>query len=294
MIYSGRPTICPLDGIARPRASSTVFIMTPSIDVLPPTPGGLVTTEAIPCRVAESRTCETTRAALKVRAREDIKTVDGLVRYRARVSPDATLLAYPSSGINYVNYTASQLDAFAYRVGKHYQQLIPSRNSSKEKPRVIGLLGPSNLEYIVTILALIKLGHTVLFLSTRISLEAILFLMKETGAGHLVADGSFSEIAGKLRNSALCVEAVDIASRDIFEFPVEAAEGTRLDHALDPDVEASYDCWIIHSSGTHGSLGHVFLFAFVLTSTAQAPRDCPNPFTRDKAPPWPIGSTVWT
>lgn len=222
--------------------------MTPSIDVLHPTPGGLVSKEAILHRVTEVATRETSRAS-KDKAGEDIKTVDGLVRYRARISPDGTILAYPSTGINYVNYTASQLDAFAYRVGKYYEQFIPGRRSSKEKPVVVGLLGPSNLEYIVTLLALVKLGHTILFLSTRISTDAIESLVEATNARFLITDPKYSEMAGKLGNSAPRVQTIEIASRNVFEFPVEATGDTRLDQALDQNIEASYDCWIIHSSG---------------------------------------------
>lgn len=231
--------------------------MSPSIDVLPLTPRDLISKNAILSGATEIATHETTGGS-KDKARQDVKTVDGLVRYRARASPDATIVAYPSTGIDYVNYTASQLDAFAYRVGKYYQQFIPCRRSSKDKPGVIGLLGLSNLEYIVTLLALVKLGHTILFLSTRISPDAVASLMTETKASYLITDLRFSGTAGRLGTAIPRVQTIEIASRNMFEFPVETTGDTRLDQGLDPDIEASYDCWIIHSSGRfHGGGRHV-------------------------------------
>lgn len=50
-------------------------------------------------------------------------TVDALMRKRSEESPHLKLVSYPSSGINYVDYTARQLDIFAFRVARH----IPSQ-----------------------------------------------------------------------------------------------------------------------------------------------------------------------
>ena len=82
--------------------------------------------------------------------------------------------------VYFVDYTLRQLDVFAFRVATQYQSLIPARKSSDEKPVTVALLGPSNFEYLVTLLALFKLGHTCLFLSTRISQAAVDNLVKGT------------------------------------------------------------------------------------------------------------------
>jgi acyl-CoA synthetase (AMP-forming)/AMP-acid ligase II len=177
-----------------------------------------------------------------------IRTIDDLIRHRATTFPDAVLASYPSAGIEYVDYTAQSLDTFAYRVGRHYQNIIPSRKSSSEKPTVVGLLGPSNLEYMITMLALIKLGHTILFLSTRISAEAVESLMTTTGAQFLVADSRHLETAHKAVASSQ-VPVVEIASRGVFDFPVKAHGDTRLDAQLDPAIETKNIIYIIHSSG---------------------------------------------
>uniref|UniRef100_A0A8H7K449 gluconokinase n=1 Tax=Bionectria ochroleuca TaxID=29856 RepID=A0A8H7K449_BIOOC len=181
----------------------------------------------------------------------DLFTVDSLVRRRARSNPDIHAISYPSSGIDFVNYTVQQLDVFAWRVAKQYEQSLPVRSSSAEKPRVIALLGPSNLEYLITLLALTKLGHTVLPLSTRIPQPAIENLMNVTGAQTLIAEARFLELAGKVSDS-MSIELLEIAPRSVFEFPIEVHAETKLDQALDPKIEQDNIAFIIHSSGSTG------------------------------------------
>ncbi|KAF3045960.1 putative secondary metabolism biosynthetic enzyme [Didymella heteroderae] len=181
-----------------------------------------------------------------------IQTVDALIRHRARTFPHATIVAYPSSGIDFVDYSMQQLDVFAYRVARHYQTFIPTRTSSDVKPTTVGLLGPSNFEYAVTMLALTKLGHTVLFLSTRISQLAIESLIATTGATYLLADGRFLQTAADVQVNMPSVYVEEIAKQSVFDFPIEVHADTRLDHQLDHNVETFNNIYIIHSSGSTG------------------------------------------
>ncbi|GKT51519.1 non-canonical non-ribosomal peptide synthetase FUB8 [Colletotrichum spaethianum] len=181
-----------------------------------------------------------------------IKTVDELVRRRARAHPDQVIVSYPSSGITYVNYTMRQLDVFAYRVAKLYEQRIPSRLSSDEKPTTVAVLGPSNFDYLVTMLALTKLGHTTLFLSTRISQEAIESLIGVTGAQYLLADKRYLETAEAAKQTLPHLDVFEIAGQSTFDFPIELHADTRLDYGRDLSVETNNLIYIIHSSGSTG------------------------------------------
>ncbi|KAF2626294.1 male sterility protein [Macroventuria anomochaeta] len=181
-----------------------------------------------------------------------IQTVDALIRHRARTYPHATIVAYPSSGVDFVDYSMQQLDVFAYRVARHYQTFIPTRTSSDAKPTTVALLGPSNFEYAVTMLALTKLGHTVLFLSTRISQLAIESLIETTGATYLLADARFLQTAADVQANMPSVYVEEIAKQSLFDFPIEVHADTRLDYQLDHNVEASNNVYIIHSSGSTG------------------------------------------
>lgn len=178
-----------------------------------------------------------------------LMTVDEILRRRARTDPDLPVVSYPSSGIEYVDYTFQQLDVFAYRVGKQLQAVIPSRTSSKEKRTVVAMLGPSNLEYLVTMMGLFKLGHTVLFLSTRISVPAIESLIKSTGATYLIADPRYLDSSLATKEQVPGLQVLDMPTRTIFEFPIDAVGDTQLDAALDPSVETNQIVYIIHSSG---------------------------------------------
>ncbi|KAK2059827.1 male sterility protein [Colletotrichum caudatum] len=181
-----------------------------------------------------------------------IQTVDELVRRRAQAHPDRVIVSYPSSGITYVDYTMRQLDVFAYRVAKVYERRIPSRLTSDEEPTTVAVIGPSNFDYLVTMLALTKLGHTTLFLSTRISQEAIESLISVTGAQYLLADKRYLETAGAAKLTLPHLDVSEIAGRSTYDFPVEVHADTRLDYGRDLSVETNNLVYIIHSSGSTG------------------------------------------
>ena len=180
-------------------------------------------------------------------------TVDAMMRQRSEEAPETQLVSYPSSGINYVDYTARQLDTFAFRVAQKYATTMPPRSSSSQVASVVGLLGPSNFDYLITILALTKLGHTVLFLSTRISPAAYESLLKATGAASLLIDESFKNLAETLSPSLPKLKIDMIAKSDVYEGAVGTVNvDTRLTYGLDPEKENNQLAWIIHSSGSTG------------------------------------------
>jgi acyl-CoA synthetase (AMP-forming)/AMP-acid ligase II len=178
-----------------------------------------------------------------------IRTVDELVRRRARAYPDRVIVSYPSEGINYVDYTMRQLDVFAYRVAKVYERHLPMRKSSNEEPMTVAVLGPSNFDYLITMLALSKLGHTTLFLSTRISQEAIENLITTTGAVCLLADSRYLATAEATQRSLGGLNVLQTAGKSTYDFPIEVHADTRMDSHLDLAKETNNRVYIIHSSG---------------------------------------------
>ncbi|KAK7408942.1 hypothetical protein QQX98_008886 [Neonectria punicea] len=181
-----------------------------------------------------------------------LQTVDSLIRQRALLHPHTYAISYPSSGTNLVHYTIQQLDIFAWRVAKHYEEKLPVRRTSAEKPIVVAILGPSNLEYLITMLALSKLAHTVLLLSTRIPQAAIESLINITGAAAIVADNRHLEISGEVQKSISALQLLEIGGRHLFEFSIEAHGDTQMDAALDGSTETQNIAFIIHSSGSTG------------------------------------------
>ncbi|SPO06446.1 related to NRPS-like enzyme [Cephalotrichum gorgonifer] len=193
-----------------------------------------------------------TAAALGDNDDSDVQTVDQLIRKRAKTHPHHVVVSYPSSGVEYVDYTMQQLDVFAYRVAKVYQAHAPPRTSSAEKPSVVAIIGPSNLDYLVSILALTKLGHTVLFLSTRITQEAVDNLLTSTGASFLLYDPKHAETAGASQKAVPGLGVLEIATGSSYNFPIEVHADTNLTEHLDTEIETGYHVWIIHSSGSTG------------------------------------------
>ncbi|KAJ9257377.1 hypothetical protein DTO207G8_2131 [Paecilomyces variotii] len=184
---------------------------------------------------------------------QEPRTIDELVRHRASLGSGQPVIAYPKSGIDYVEYPLRDLDIFAYRVAKKIASRIPVRSSSSEKQTVVGVLGPSDLSYLVILLALSKLGHSALLLSTRISIEAYVSLLETTNSRNLMVHESFRDVAEELKRRIPDLQVNEIPSRDVYDFPVEdGSVDTNLTPHLDPAQETEHTVWIIHSSGSTG------------------------------------------
>lgn len=123
------------------------------------------------------------------------------------------------------------------------------RKNSETIPTTVALLGPSNFDYLITILALTKLGHTILFLSTRISEVAIRSLIATTGATFLLADTRYMKTAAEVKKSMEGLKIDRIAGSSVYDFPIEVHADTRLDYHLDQEIENLNNVYIIHSSG---------------------------------------------
>lgn len=177
-------------------------------------------------------------------------TIDELVRHRAALGADQPKISYPRTGIEYVDYSLHQLDIFAFRVAELIAGVVPPRNNSSEKPAVIALLGPSHLNYLVSLLALSKLGHSVLLLSTRISVEAYVSLMETTQSRQLLIHGSFDDTADDLRARLPGLRVAIIPNQDSYDYPISNTVDTNLVPHLDRVIEAKNIAFIIHSSGS--------------------------------------------
>ncbi len=184
---------------------------------------------------------------------QSLRTVDELMRHRAAFYPHEHAISYPHEGVKFVDYSFQQLDVFAWRVAQRYSTRIPAREDSSDKPKVIALLGPSNLEYLISLLALAKLGHTALLLSTRIPQVAIESLIQATGAEAVIADRRHLAVAENTQANAGRLQVWELAARSAFEFPIDLQGDTCMTPHLHPEEEQNYYSFIIHSSGKTAS-----------------------------------------
>jgi acyl-CoA synthetase (AMP-forming)/AMP-acid ligase II len=165
--------------------------------------------------------------------------MDKLARKRSQEMLKDPIISYPSSDIEYVDYTSRYIDIFAHRLAQQYKSLMPQRFSSSDPEVVVGLLGPSNFEYFISILALTKLGHRVLFLSMRISIAAYISLLETTGVGHLLIDSSFRETAVEVKQRFPSIRVHKITDAEIYNFPIDDENiDTQLYQHLQSELES--------------------------------------------------------
>lgn len=192
---------------------------------------------------------------LQTRAQhEEIKsqnpsTVDELIKLRAnQEGKDASIIAYPTRDTEYNDYTPSQLDGFVERAASLYAATIPQRITSDDPVQVVGLLGPSDFSYLVAFLAISRLGHSVLLLSTRITDEAHESLIRTTKATALLYDEAFEHTALALRGHNTGLRVMKIRDTTALPTTSENVKPARLD----PSRETLNTSFIIHSSGSTG------------------------------------------
>lgn len=187
------------------------------------------------------------------RPSEDIETripstIDQLISLRAQQhGNDRPIVAYPNDGTDYVDWTPSQLHQLVEHAAVHYSSIIPQRVSSDDPVQVVGLLGNSDLDYMVAFLAVSRLGHSSLLLSTRITDEAFESLLESTSASALLYQHAFSSNAAMLSKKLPLLETGTILAASSLTL-----RNTLKPASLDPVREASNICFIIHSSGSTG------------------------------------------
>jgi thioester reductase-like protein len=177
---------------------------------------------------------------------QEPRTLDELLRLRAKAGPDVPIAAYPESEEpdSYVVHTAGQLDEYADRAAQHYRKLFGNRERNSPE-RVVALLALSDLDYLVAQFALGRLGFTVLLLSTRLSAEAIVSLLEKTNCRDMV----YSAANQAKVESVAALHPLKSAAlfADYRQGPV-----TKVVIDLDPELETETSCNILHSSGSTG------------------------------------------
>jgi acyl-CoA synthetase (AMP-forming)/AMP-acid ligase II len=176
------------------------------------------------------------------------RTIDELLRTQATSDSGQSVVFYPASHVNYVGYSMLQLDTYAFRAAELYMSDIPARKSSSEEPIVVGLLGVSNFDYIITLLALTKLGHTVMLLSPRLTKPTYQKLLKDTNATHVIFQSPFRE---KICDAPEVV-SIPIINQAAYDRPFSQYQDTNITPNFDMSVESRNTAWIFHSSGSTG------------------------------------------
>ncbi|KAK5086806.1 hypothetical protein LTR05_003974 [Lithohypha guttulata] len=166
---------------------------------------------------------------------------------------DQPILGYPTQGVDYVEYTYGQIDTFTDAAARQLASQLPLRPDSTSEETVVAILGPSSLDYFTTVLALSRLGFTVLFLSTRISEAAYVSLLQSTKCSNICIDPSFAKTIANVKAQVSSLNVLGVVPQSLYD-TVEADVSDQLfpQQNLDLDEESKKISWIIHSSGSTG------------------------------------------
>jgi acyl-coenzyme A synthetase/AMP-(fatty) acid ligase len=114
---------------------------------------------------------------------------------------------------------------------------------------VIALLGPSDLEFMITMFALSRLGYTILILSPRLAIEAHVALLKVTGCSTLCYASTLEPTVHTIQKTEK-LRTLKILNRSDFE---HSENETPLLRIKDELTEMRHKiAFIMHSSGSTG------------------------------------------
>lgn len=184
------------------------------------------------------------------------RTIDELIRKCHEDNPERIAVVFDSANGSTSKYSTRDLDILAYDAALQYCQKLPARTSSAAQPDVVGLLGIPDFNYLVTMLALAKLGHATLLLSPRLPGPAYEHLLRNSKAKAIIAQPSFDSTIGEVTNALphLIVEHVYEADSS-HSSKCQASltpKHTCLTQELDLILECDRPCWLLHSSGSTG------------------------------------------
>ncbi|KAI1498277.1 hypothetical protein F5X99DRAFT_394174 [Biscogniauxia marginata] len=178
-----------------------------------------------------------------------IDSINDLIVNRATIVPFKSLLAYPGKDGIYVSYTAKELDSFADEAAKQYVRSGLVHEGEGDETEVVAILGPSNLDYIVTMLALTRIGFTVLFLSTRLSVEAYIALLKATRCRKIVTAANNLTVVNQFAEHYEITQFQMLSSTT---YTRPGSSGIRFKRPVEIKNEAQQIAFIVHSSGSTG------------------------------------------
>lgn len=186
----------------------------------------------------------------------DLILVDDLIRQRAKEEDGVPLLAYPASerGVtDYEHFTAKSIDNFitnaADRLTDQGLDRISAEDCGEDDSPIIALLGPSNFDYVITMLALSRLGYAVLILSPRLAIAAYESLLEETECSLLVYSSQMDSVVDEIKKRR--------PLNSLYVIPRSEFESDQVRSSMCParpvdDSLGEKTAYIMHSSGSTG------------------------------------------
>lgn len=122
----------------------------------------------------------------------EVVTVDILLRRLVKIAPDKVMLSYPEHDLDFIHYTATDLDRLTRSAVSTYPKSL--RDSAQDarpgEAPAVAIVGPSSLEYYIHLWALSRMGLTVLVLSPRLPDQGLAHLIRLQRCASVFAFGS--------------------------------------------------------------------------------------------------------
>jgi acyl-CoA synthetase (AMP-forming)/AMP-acid ligase II len=194
-----------------------------------------------------------------------LQLLDDLIRERAVDEDQTPLLSYPKSKLGITDYeffTGKDLNRLVDGAAKALIKrgikpvvcmllpLVIRTNVFKQGVETTaGIYGNSNIDYIVTIFGLGRLGYTTFILSPRLPASACVSLLRDANATILLHDPQYLSVPTKTAKE-LPLELFPLLARSDYDFPGDSTSPF-FRSGID-QCESSRKVILMHSSGTTG------------------------------------------
>lgn len=187
----------------------------------------------------------------------EVVTVDILLRRLVRIAPHKVMISYPEHELDFIHYTATDVDRLTRSAISTYPKSLreSAHNAKPGEAPAVAIVGPSSLEYYIHLLALSRMGLTVVVLSPRLPDQGLAHLVRLQRCTAVLASGSSIQTMGRVQASTQedqpGFDLLAMAQMD--EIEAISRRGARIDL---PEVQYKDDTdtpfLVIHSGGTTG------------------------------------------
>ncbi|CZR55073.1 related to nonribosomal peptide synthetase MxcG (component of the myxochelin iron transport regul [Phialocephala subalpina] len=184
--------------------------------------------------------------------KEEIFTFDQLLRRRAIDEDQTALLAYPKSKYGVDDYELVNGEALNRFVDGAAKALIEKGFKPVEEETLVGIFAPSDLDYVITIYGLGRLGYVSFLLSPRLPASAVSSLLSTCKSQTLLYgpdNSSFAESVGKLLPG---LHSLPILTRSEYYSKVHTSTPQFERKNVDFEKEHLRTYMMVHSSGSTG------------------------------------------
>lgn len=186
----------------------------------------------------------------------EVVTVDILLRRLANTVPDKVIISYPEHELDFVDYTAKDLDRLTRSAISTFSKSLreSAQNAKPGEAPAVAIVGISSLEYYIHLFALSRLGLTTVVLSPRLSDQGLAHLIRIQRCTAVFASGPSMRAMGRvqaMREEPLEFDLLPMAQ--MADLEAISRHGAPVDFpVIEYNDDTDTPLFVIHSGGTTG------------------------------------------